>query len=57
MRRIWNWLPAFGSSLLLAANTLAAPVAAPANASPPAAATVHLADEREMRPEVDPIVY
>jgi hypothetical protein len=58
MRRIWNWLPSFGSSLLLAANALAAPSAGPLaatdDASPsataPTPATEQLADEREMRP-------
>lgn len=54
MRRIWNWLPSFGSSLVLAANALAAPPAEPP--TPPdgalvtTAAPADMADEREVRP-------
>lgn len=54
MRRIWNWLPAFGSSLLIAANAVAypsvAPNSAPVVAPTPSASSEQLADERAMRP-------
>lgn len=54
MRRVWNWLPSFGSSLVIAANTLAAsPAPLPSSASAAATAPAELTDDQELRPLLD----
>jgi peroxiredoxin len=53
MRRALNWLPAFGSSLLLAANALAAPPLPLDVEGTPPAAVGEVAEDREVRPLLD----
>ncbi|HWG46877.1 MAG TPA: thioredoxin family protein [Gemmataceae bacterium] len=50
MRRALNWLPAFGTSLLLATNALAAPSVSPDTPGTPPAAVSDAAEDRELRP-------